>query len=158
VANPAETDRRPAFGLRPPVVAVLLFAAAWGLEALAGAGPVVPLPWRWAGLLPFGAGLALAVTALLHFHARRTTHDPFGTPTSLVTTGPYRRSRNPMYVGLLVASAGAGVLRGTVPFLAVAPALFLVLRTQQVPWEEARMERLFGEAYLAWKARTRRWL
>ena len=75
-----------------------------------------------------------------------------------MTTGPYRRSRNPMYVGLLTFLLGVGILRGTWPFLAVAPALFVALWTAFVPYEEARMERLFGADYLAWKARTRRWL
>lgn len=155
---PAPPERRPLRGLRPPVVTALLLAAAAGADLATGASPVLPAPWRWAGLAPLGLGLAVGLAGLLTFHARGTTHDPFGLPTALVTTGPYRRSRNPMYVGLLGAVLGVGLLRGTVPFLAVPPALFLVLRTAFVPYEEARMQRLFGEAYLAWKARTRRWL
>ena len=59
---------------------------------------------------------------------------------------------------LVFEKLGVGILRGTWPFLAVAPALFVALWTAFVPYEEARMERLFGADYLAWKARTRRWL
>jgi protein-S-isoprenylcysteine O-methyltransferase Ste14 len=139
-------------------VAALLLAAAWGVDALTSATSVLRAPWRWAGLGPLAAGLGVAGAALFRFHAHGTTHNPFGLPTVLVTTGPYRLSRNPMYVGLLLGLLGVAMLRGTVPFLAVPLVLFLVLRTAFIPYEEARMERLFGDAYLAWKARTRRWL
>lgn len=155
---PPPPERRPLLGLRPPFAALLLLGSAAVVDGVTGSPPVVPWPWRWAGLLPLSAGAFAAVAALLRFHAHRTTHNPFGLPTALVSTGPYRFSRNPMYVGLLACLLGVGVLRGTWPFLAVAPVLFGILRAAFVPYEEARMERLFGADYLAWKARTRRWL
>jgi len=158
VTAPPPPDRTPLLGLRPPFAALLLLGLAALVDWATGSPPVVPWPWRWAGLLPLAAGAVVAVAALLHFHAHRTTHNPFGLPTALVTTGPYRFSRNPMYVGLVACLLGVGVLRGTWPFLAVAPVLFVVLRAAFVPYEEARMERLFGAEYVAWKARTRRWL
>lgn len=158
MTRPAAPERRPALGLRPPFLAALLLAAAWGVDGLTSASPVLGAPWRWAGLGPLAAGLGVAGAALLRFHAQGTTHNPYGLPTALVTTGPYRFSRNPMYVGLLSGLLGVGMLRGTVPFLAVPPVLFLLLRTAFIPYEEARLEGLFGEAYLAWKRRTRRWL
>jgi protein-S-isoprenylcysteine O-methyltransferase Ste14 len=158
VAAPLAREGRPLLGVRPPFAALFLLGAAWSLEAIARAVPVVPWPWRWAGLLPLLAGVAVGGAALLRFRAHGTTHDPHGLPSALVTTGPYRLSRNPMYLGLLLGLLGVGVLRGTVPFLAVPPLLFLVLRARYVPYEEARMARRFGDAYLDWKSRTRRWL
>jgi protein-S-isoprenylcysteine O-methyltransferase Ste14 len=103
-------------------------------------------------------GAALGIWALRTFHHRGTTHDPFGTPTSLVTTGPYRFSRNPMYVALTTVLVGVGLLVGTLPLLLVPVAFALLIHLLYVPYEEAKLEALFGEPYRDLRRRVPRWL
>jgi protein-S-isoprenylcysteine O-methyltransferase Ste14 len=91
------------------------------------------------------------------FHRLETTTTPGEAPNNLVTTGPYRFTRNPMYLGLVLAYLGEqGML------VLAWPLLFLVLTIGYVNWfvipvEETSL-RAFGRAYEAYRARVRRWI
>src|SRR5688572_27739316 len=95
-----------ALRLRPPVVALLLLATAFAVDRFAPSVPWTPERLRPLGLVPIGAGLALGIWALATFHRRRTTHEPFGVPKALVVTGPYRFTRNPMYLAVTTLLVG----------------------------------------------------
>ncbi len=76
----------------------------------------------------------------------------------LVTRGPYRLTRNPMYVGLTLAYLGeAGLLRQIWP-LAVLPLVLAYLEWMVIPLEETRLLETFGEEYEAYRRRVRRWI
>ncbi|MFZ1943087.1 MAG: isoprenylcysteine carboxylmethyltransferase family protein [Acidobacteriaceae bacterium] len=76
----------------------------------------------------------------------------------LVTRGPYRLTRNPMYVGLTLAYFGeAGLLRQIWP-LAVLPLVLAYLQWTVIPLEEAKLRETFGEEYEAYRGRVRRWV
>ncbi len=152
-----ETARR--WRIKPPIVALVSGLSAFGLESLWS----VPLPLSQgtglviAGLLALPA-LGAGVWALGLFERRQTTHDPFGEPAALATTGPYRLSRNPMYLGVAFILLGVALVRGTFAFLA-APAIFLVtINALFVPHEERLLEKLFPGDFPRYKARVRRWL
>jgi protein-S-isoprenylcysteine O-methyltransferase Ste14 len=144
----------------PPIVAAIVGAAMW---ASASWGPVVPLPAGVANLAPWilvVVALAFDGLALLAFRSARTTVDPLrpARASALVTTGVYRITRNPMYVGLgTLLLAWATHLAALVPF--VGPAVFVayVTRFQIVP-EERELARIFGADYERYAARVRRWL
>lgn len=76
----------------------------------------------------------------------------------LVTRGPYRISRNPMYLGMVLILLGTAVYFGTLPVFLAAIAQFLVLNFVFIPFEEEKMARQFGEQYAAYKRAVRRWL
>jgi protein-S-isoprenylcysteine O-methyltransferase Ste14 len=104
------------------------------------------------------AGLSLGLLALLHFRQRRTTFVPHGEPTALVMAGPYMWTRNPMYLGLFTLLLGFALYSGGLP-LFLAPAAFsLILDRAHIPYEEARLSKLFGEAYNEYQKRVARWL
>src|SRR5690606_9834392 len=76
----------------------------------------------------------------------------------LVTTGPFRFTRNPMYLGLFILMAGLALLIGTLSAYAAAIVFLAWVNFVSIPFEEAKMERQFGEAYRAYKRDVRRWI
>jgi hypothetical protein len=95
---------------------------------------------------------------LLIFRKPRTTTVPGKASSVLVTWGPYRFTRNPMYVSLLLAYLGeAGILRQIWP-VALLPLVLAYLNWIVIPVEEAKLSQVFGEAYETYRARVRRWI
>jgi protein-S-isoprenylcysteine O-methyltransferase Ste14 len=142
-----------------------LFALAFAAGALANEA----VPWPLAPASLHGAarigGIALvAIAALLLaappalFARHRTTIVPHGDARELVTTGPYRVTRNPMYVGLAAAHVGLALWLDLGWSLAFVALPMLVIDRVVIPFEEANLERIFGEPYRAYRARVRRWL
>jgi protein-S-isoprenylcysteine O-methyltransferase Ste14 len=113
---------------------------------------------RVAGIALAAIGVLVAFSALGIFKRRHTTTIPFETPTALVTSGPYRFTRNPMYVGLTLIYIGvAGTRLETWPLI-VLPLLLAYVNFQVIPVEERRLRAVFGESYEEYRARVRRWL
>lgn len=111
-----------------------------------------------AGALLIAAGAALCAASLRRLHRAGTTHKVQGPTTELVVEGPYRFSRNPIYLALALIHAGIGVAADS-PWVAgsLVPTL-VVIRRAVVAREEAYLERKFGEPYRAYKTADRRWL
>jgi protein-S-isoprenylcysteine O-methyltransferase Ste14 len=119
---------------------------------------VLPSPWPWLGVVPIGIGLALAFAGAGRFSRAGTNIVPLTPSTALVTDGPFRFSRNPMYLGMTsILVGGALIANRPLPWI-VVPIFFAVLRLRFVRHEEVLMEATFGDAYRAYKARVRRWL
>jgi protein-S-isoprenylcysteine O-methyltransferase Ste14 len=142
----------------PPLVYLAGLAIGFGLEALL---PSISLPGAvaWpAGTVLVIAGLALARSFLAAFRRARTPVDPRKPTTTIVTTGPYRLSRNPAYLAMALIYVGITVLTGALwAFAALVPALLVVDRAV-IRREERYLERKFGDEYRRFKARTRRWI
>ena len=139
----------------PPLWLIGFMAAAWGLARLwAPLGEVLLWPGR--GLV--AVGIALIVWSALAFRRARTTIVPHQAPSALVEAGPYRFSRNPIYLADLVILAGAALILGApLALILLVPFREVLLRLFIRP-EEAVLERDLGPAYLDYKARVRRWL
>ena len=113
---------------------------------------------RWLGLLPIILGLALGLWGIACFRRARTSPIPFAEPSAVVTDGPYRFTRNPMYLGLVLLLLGWAMLLGsTLPFLLV-PLFLLVIDRRFVRREEPFLAERLGPAYDAYRQRVRRWL
>lgn len=95
---------------------------------------------------------------LLTFRRMGTTPEPNGVASALLTTGPFRWSRNPLYVGLSTLLACFGLLLDSAWMLFLVPVLVLLLDRLVIVREEARLRTQFGEAYEAYCRRVRRWL
>ncbi len=107
--------------------------------------------------MTFAVGAVLLVSSLARFRAVGTnlqTHKP---TTALATDGPYRRSRNPIYVGLVFAYLGVAAAVGSLPMAALVAGFVLVLRFGVIAREEAYLAAKFGAAYDAYRAETPRW-
>lgn len=147
-----------ALAVPPPLIALALAGVALaGHYALWGASA----PWgraAVAGTLLAAAGWAGALWAVALLRAAGTPICPTAMPVQLIEEGPYRFSRNPMYLGLAAVMLGAALGLG-VPLLALGATAFAALvRTVHIPHEEAQMTRRFGGWYRDYTATTRRWL
>jgi len=111
-----------------------------------------------AGAAVFAVGAAIAGWGWLTFRKARTTTVPGEISSRFVTWGPYRFTRNPMYVGLVVAYVGeAMILRQIWPLL-LLPLVVAYVNWVVIPVEEGKLTEVFGDEYLGYQARTRRWL
>lgn len=140
----------------PPVIFGLGLVAGLALE-------LVPALRGLEGRLLAGAplvaaGLALDLWALLAFARMRTTINPFGGTTAIVEQGPYRFSRNPMYVGMTLSYVGVCVMFGLLGALLLLPLVLVAVDVGVVRREERYLDAKFGEAYRAYRTRVRRWL
>lgn len=139
----------------PPVWLVAFAGMAWAVSRLTAPGPV----WLiWAGAALVVAGLALAVWAALAFRRARTSIVPRQRPSALVATGPYRHSRNPIYLADLAILAGVALILRAPWALALVPVFQQVLLRLFILPEEAVLEQDLGQPYRDFRARVRRWL
>lgn len=111
------------------------------------------------GLLPVGAGGAFLVWCLrLHFVGARGSFEIGATQNYLVVRGPYRFTRNPMFLCGMLIWLGWIIFYGSVAVLFGAVVFWGSIARLVVPWEERKLEARFGEAYLRYKNRVPRWL
>jgi protein-S-isoprenylcysteine O-methyltransferase Ste14 len=143
-----------------PWVFVLTYLVGVGVEFAAHhRGPIEAHPnVAIAGGALFAIGAVIAGWGLLTFRRARTTTVPGQASSQLVTWGPYRFTRNPMYVGLTLAYLGeAGILRQFWPIV-VAPLVLAYVNWIVIPVEEAKLREVFGAEYERYRARVPRWI
>jgi protein-S-isoprenylcysteine O-methyltransferase Ste14 len=147
-------------GNRPlPPTYLLLGLVAMAVLHFALPGPrIVPGAWRLIGLPLIVGGIWLSMAAHALFKRHGTEIKPFKASRVLVTEGPFRFSRHPMYMGFLAILTGAALLAGTlVPLLGLGVMVWLFTAHFVIP-EERHMEEQFGDQYREYKRRVRRWL
>ena len=155
----ADTADTPNVIVRPPI--------AWALAVLAGLAlnwfmplPIVPAAvlGGWLGALLFALALALFVWAI----ATMTwggSNVPTNLPTTtIVDTGPYRFTRNPIYLAMVLGLIGLAIAFNTLWLLLVPVPFALVIRYGVIAREEAYLDRKFGDVYRRYRLRVRRWL
>jgi protein-S-isoprenylcysteine O-methyltransferase Ste14 len=142
----------------PPVLVALCVATMGALHLAVPEPALVTGAGRWLGLAAIVGGGGLTVATARLFKRRRANLNTFNTPTALVTDGPFRVSRNPIYLGFAVFLFGvAAVLGSALPFV-VAAAFAVVADRWYIPFEERAMRAEFGAAYEDYARRVRRWL
>lgn len=154
--NPA---LRPRTLILPPAPYAAAILGGWWLDRTQLALPLdLGTATRPLGWLAVGLGLALFIWTLWTFTRRRTTVNPYGGASTLCTHGPFRYSRNPIYLSDWFVLAGVSLLLGTVWPLAFAPLIWVMIRFGVIRHEEAHLEAKFGDAYRDYTTRVRRWI
>lgn len=110
------------------------------------------------GIASSAIGAALCTWAIgLFVHSHTTVH-PAGRPTALVTGGPYRITRNPMYLGTALLLTAIAMRNGSWPVLLAPLAYITAMESGQIPSEERRLTAQFGERYRDYRRRVHRWI
>jgi len=144
--------------VHPPILMLIHLLAAFPLNWL------FPLPFAfpeilvWAGYLLVLSGIGLSFNAVSHIVKAHTTLDPHGSVTEVVTSGPYRFSRNPIYLGFVCMLIGFPLIFHSYWGLILSPVLIVSLYRLVIRHEEAYLERKFGDVYNSYRSRVRRWL
>lgn len=144
------------------VIPPLLYALPLGVGLAVHAAAPLAVPGRPATAAIGGAlavaGAALMAAAARTFRSRGTTILPHRPVAALVTSGPFRLTRNPMYVGLATVYAGVALLVGTWWPLLLLPLVLVAVDRLVIAREEPYLSRAFGAEYAAYRGRVRRWI
>lgn len=151
-------DRKPSIIELPPVIAGLCLIGAGVLQAWLKTPRMLPPNWDYAGILSVATGLVIGGSAMVAMRQSATKPDPRETPSALVTGGPFRATRNPMYIGMALILLGIALWRGDAVLLAAPVAFVIIINATRIPREERQMEALFGDAYRLYKKKVRRWI
>jgi protein-S-isoprenylcysteine O-methyltransferase Ste14 len=143
-----------------PWVFVLTYILGAVLEHALPLGPrnERPLSFLVAGGIVLGIGAAIAGWGLVTFRAAQTTTVPGKASSRLVTWGPYRFTRNPMYVGLIIAYLGETIILRQLWPVILLPLIVAYLNWIVIPVEESKLKEVFLEDYDRYRAKVRRWL
>src|SRR5262245_315977 len=135
----------------PPIYFLAALLAAGGLHAYLPVAKVIPAPFNLVGAAVVAAGLAVTLWAAGLFRVAGTPVRPFEPSTALVTTGVYRYTRNPMYLGMVLVLVGVAVLLGTLTAFLPVPLFAWQIQRKFIVPEETFLEGIFGQPYLDYK-------
>jgi len=154
----ADRDRGPGVSVPPPLIYLAAFLIGLGIDR---AAPVRIVPYAVGAVLGavlLAASFVLAAWAFAAFRRARTTIHVWHPASTLVTGGPYRFTRNPMYLALTLLYLGLAVGLDRTWTLALLPVAVATLHYGVIPREEAHLARRFADAYRDYRGRVRRWL
>ena len=154
----SEHNDRAGVKVHPPVLALIHIAIAYVAKWWAPIPFVVPDVLRLMGFSLVVIGFVLGVAALIAFRKARTTLDPHGQASALVTDGMYRFTRNPIYLGFLLMLIGLPLNGGSYWGILLAPVFVMSMNRLVIEREEAYLETKFKDQYTGYKSRVRRWL
>jgi protein-S-isoprenylcysteine O-methyltransferase Ste14 len=145
--------------IRPPIALAVAVLAGLAVNWLMPA-PFVPaaVPAAWLGAAVFAVALALfawAIATMTRAGSNVQTNQP---STTIVDNGPYRFTRNPIYVSMMLALAGLAIAFNSLWLLLTLAIFAVVIRYGVVAREEAYLERKFGDIYRGYRTRVRRWM
>ena len=113
-------------------------------------------PWRQFGILFLILGFSLGIGSAFYFRKLGTHLRPGTEANLIVTSGPFKYTRNPMYIGFILALIATAILLGAFSPTLVIPVFIMLIQKQFILMEEKMMERSFGQTYLEYKMRTPR--
>lgn len=119
---------------------------------------IIHFPLNSAGLIVIILALYFIFAGSNKFNQAKTTHMTFGEPNVLVTDGIYKYTRNPMYLGFVMLLLGVAVILGSLTPFFVVLAFIVITDVCYIKYEEKVLANIFGEAYLAYCNKTRRWI
>ena len=145
--------------LPPPVWALVYVLFALAVSWLLGWPKMPGFPLPLLGIVLVTVPWILPVWAVVVFRREDTEINPTSpTNRKLIATGPYRYTRNPMYLGLVLVALGIAVWIGAWPMFLAPIAVFLTANQVHIPFEEAKMRRQFGATFDDYVGQVRRWV
>lgn len=142
----------------PPAHFYTYLIIAAGFHFLLPVKQVIYMPYIFLGFIPVIAGVILNLWADSLFKKLNTTVKPDQKPSALIDYGPFKFSRNPMYLGMTLMLIGAGILLGSISSFAGAVFFIAAMEVFFIPEEERTMKETFGDEFLKYKSKVRRWI
>lgn len=143
--------------LLPPVYFLTAILSMAALHFLFPIKRIIPSSYSGSGLLIL-LGIIVILWAARLFVKAGTAIKPFEESTKMIVAGPYRWSRNPIYLGMAIILLGVGLALGTLTPFAILPLFVWLIQKNFIAHEEAMLDKSFGAAYAEYKKRIRRWL
>ncbi|MGC6476307.1 MAG: methyltransferase family protein [Parvibaculales bacterium] len=146
----------------PPVLLAISMLLVYLLSRAAtqtNLGPVYDnIVLFYSGWLLVAFGVVSVIAMVRKFKKNETTVLPNGMPSRLMTDGIYAYSRNPIYVFMVIALLGVVMINGALIGLTVVPVFIALVQTLWISFEEAQLEKAFGQEYLDYKGKVRSWV
>jgi len=152
----AQTPPSPRF--YPPVLLLMAVVLMVALHYVLPVARWLAWPWRALGALPIAMALLVGFWGAIQFRRHDTTIIPFEQSTALIAEGPYRYSRNPLYISMTLILVGLWILLGSLSPVVVVPLFVWWISSRFIANEERHLEAQFGRTYLEYKTKVRRWL
>lgn len=142
----------------PPTYLLIALVLMVTLHWIIPLGSVLPIPWNLSGILLVAGGIWVSYVAEALFRRVKTTVKPFEIPSTLVTDGMFRFSRNPMYLGFAAILMGVAILLGSLaPFL-VVPIFIALVDIRFIRIEERVLSQTFHQEWTDYAKKVRRWI
>ena len=152
----AQTPPSPRF--YPPVLLLVAVVLMVALHYVLPVARWLAWPWRALGALPIAMAILVGFWGAVQFRRHDTTIIPFEQSTALIAEGPYRYSRNPLYISMTLILVGLWILLGSLSPVVVVPLFVWWISSRFIANEERHLEAQFGRTYLEYKTKVRRWL
>jgi protein-S-isoprenylcysteine O-methyltransferase Ste14 len=143
---------------RPPRIATALLAVSIGLWCFSPGQTLLYMPYELVAGICITVGFTIMLLAWLKFKKSDTAVCPTAKSSLLVINGPYRYTRNPMYLGMIFILLGASFIMGTIPSMLAPVVFFLIIDKIFIPYEEDKLQSSFSDSYDEYMVATRRWL
>ena len=142
-----------------PLITILLgVALKYAIPIDTGFAPEAIVRYSLGGLIVVGAILGLGWRSVRLLRASGQSENPWKPTTEIIQRGPFRITRNPMYLQMILVCVGFSIILWNVWIFLLIPVCICMLQRLVILPEEAYLERKFGEQYLAYKRRVRRWI
>jgi len=144
--------------ITPPVYLLLAIAAMVLLHFLFPGIKFIVFPWKLLGVLPLAIGIIINLIADKTFKEHTTTVKPLEASTLLITTGVFGITRNPMYLGFVLILLGIAILQGSLTPYVIVLVFVIFIDIVFIKYEEKKLEGTFGQAWLEYRKKVRRWI
>ncbi len=144
--------------IKPPHIAFTLLVLSWLLDYMFPQFRIISGGYKYIGLLIIVIGLSITFYSFYLFKKNKTPILPGTKPTFVVMKGPYKFTRNPMYIGVIMGLAGISLLFGNLLTIISPVIFFFAMDFVYIPFEEKLLEGIFGKKYLDYKKKVRRWV
>jgi len=142
----------------PPTYFVILFLLSIGLHFIFPIKTIIPFPFNYLGFIFIIFGSVMNLWADSSLKKNKTTVKPFEKPSHLITKGAFGISRHPIYLGFTFILFGLSVLLGSITAFLSPFLLVIILERKFIVYEEKNLEETFGDDYIKYKNKVRRWL